>query len=341
MLLNERYKFIDQDGEDHLPSERELKAWRLEGKTPIAVLDTMVCLNIINLVDGKSLPTPQLHKTQHLLTYFKIHDLSFDVLGSFGVMELCVNKRTFEINKEKFCQTGGKLKYALTLDPYTVVARNFQPELITNSETEIQQYHNVVGPLVTLSYCNLLKIREIARRHRKAFSAERAIEEYYEWMDKKINCICGSELQLALMIIGDKMCQEMIALDNPNTAKAKIINTILGTAWDLYHHRTICTYSNAIAIEGVRYKTLFVTEDANLSALLKGVKLESVEKDGDHIKTTKHSTEREYKNLGDLFLNKLQERSIRRCLEKLFYGDKGTDMDLINQEIKNLEELIL
>jgi hypothetical protein len=104
--------------------------------------------------------------------------------------------------------------------------------------------------------------------------------------------------------------------------------------------RGIFIISNSIAIERVQYKTFFVTEDANLSALLKGMKLEEVEKVGDHIKTTMHSTETEYKNLGDAFLKKLQERSIRRRLERLFYGDKGTDMDLINQEIENLEESI-
>jgi hypothetical protein len=342
MLSSERYQFLDQDGQDHLPSESELKAVRADGKIPIAILDAMVCMNIVSLVDGKVLKEPQLQRTQNLLTYFKIHDRSIDVLGSFGLMELCTNKKSLEINKTKFYEMGGKLFYALSLDPQSVIDRNFKiGGSFPVSENEIERYDSV-KPLLTLSYCNLLKIREIAKKHRTEALAEKAIQEYYDWMDTQVDCIAQIELQLALLIIGGNACQPMIALDNPNSAKDKIVHTILGTVWDLFHHRIIGTYSNSMVINGMAHKTLFVTEDKNLSILWNGIKLEQVIMENNHITNSLHSSERRYKNINENFLRQLESRGIQRRLSQMFQtrGDRS-DLNFIEQEIIKLEDCIV
>jgi hypothetical protein len=339
MLSSERYQFLDQDGSDHLPTENELNTIKANGKIPIAILDAMVCMNIVSLIDGKLSKETQLSKTQNLLTYFRIHRI--DVLGSFGIMELCTNKKSLKVDRTKFYQMGGKIEYAYTLDPESVVGMNFRiGGSVPIPDNEIEQYESI-KPLLTLSYCNLLKIREIAQGNRKRAFAEKAIQEYYDWMDNQINCISAAEFQLALLIFGNNTCQPMIALDKPNSDKDEIIKDILGTVWDLFHYRSISTYSNSMEINGAMHKTFFVTEDEDLSTLLNGLKLEQVIKENDHITNSLHSSQRQYKNLNEDFLRRLEVRGIQRRVNQIFQtrGNRA-DMNFIDQEIVKLEDSI-
>jgi hypothetical protein len=324
------YNCIDEKGVREFPTQEEINSIKGKNITPILILDSCVCFDIIKFVESKSkLQSKEQNLVENFLVFQKLVDI--DILGSFGILELSLGGKQFKYDSQKFLDFGNKFLTGLELNIDQILSNK---PIIPRSETaEFEEHHSTIYPLLQASYASLLKLRLLAMEGTSKKNSFQLLEKYISWLKNELDCIMGLELDLAANIFGgNDSFRPMLALKKD----VNIPRVLWGTAWDFCHHRLVCQFSNIYEINGIKHKTYFITKDNILSLLMKETSLEVVLKSGTESLRTFLSSSSNIKH----FIGK-EEKIVKLykdlMIERIPNGrNKNSNRD-VNQLIEELE----
>ena len=262
------FHYLSDLGETHLPTEAEIAHIRVDkNERFLLILDSSVCLDIINLIKHKKNANVDKQKVFTLIEYVQKNKVEQTPI--FALTELCYDRKTFNISDGKLWDMKNKLDFAFKY-PIKLLKR-FQFDYETNYHIyhEPKLLRKSIEPFaenLNLYYAGLLKIRELAKNGLKKEFSERNIESFIEWMSTELNTMLGLEFSLALEIFGgNSNLRSMIKL---GSAKDKAIKGLWGTAWDLFHARVSCNRPQLADMVGEKVQPIFVTKDNGLFELM-------------------------------------------------------------------------
>lgn len=303
------YNFFDFLKSEELPSIYEVLGHLVQGITPVLVLDSCICLDIINYIDGKKTDNNTAKKVINLFEY--AGNSKIDILGSFGVLELSHNRNNYSINVNKFSDFGNKIEFAIHLPIQKLKARDFSSFV----KKEITSKEDIfpLAPILNNTYCSLLKIRELRNNNPKKTNATSNFLDFLRWLETDLDIILSTEIELAKLIFaGENNFLPMIGLKSDKTLAKR---QLWGTAWDIMHYRINTQYSSTIPLNGIQNKPYFVTNDKNLIKLSKRLTNKAVVKSGNEIHGAFVYSEFEfpcYEKDWDMINLKMNELNIRR-----------------------------
>lgn len=269
----ENYCYVDQHGDRTLPSKHEISEIRNNGLTPLLILDSNICLDIIKLVSHKTNARIDKKRLFNLLEY--VQKTKIEITPLTGLIELCYNTSSFQINEEKFWDMNNKIDFVKSF-PIKFLkkcdfdyAKNYRlhdtPKLQKN---DIESFK----PMLNTSYACLLKIRDISLNGMKINQAESNTMEFLEWCERDLGIIMGLEIQLALKFFSTPNdFRKMLWIDGN---KDEIKKKLWGTSWDIFHSRISCNSINFSKMIKERRHTIFATNDTALHKLLATMNLE-------------------------------------------------------------------
>lgn len=308
----------------------------LEKKT-FLVLDSSVCLDIVNIVNKRDINKDSKRKAFELIEYSqKKSMLPFEI---FALLELTLDKITYKLNTEKFFDLSNKLKFAFQF-PLNRLKKNdfnFSTDSYQSENPTINNNLSAFVEQILVHYSALLKIREIACRGLCRQKAKKNIIEFIDWMDSELGLILGIEYQLAFQIFGGNNDFNPMIKENSN--KERAIKALWGTAWDLLHARISRNSKQLSKIVSKDINSIFITNDKRLYELLSPQIEFASEFDRSKISIT-DGNENFPPHFDDDFVKKLNEKMIKiieeRTLNKVIYPDN----DLIKKLIIDMENNI-
>lgn len=326
-----QYKFFDALKSTELPSLSEVINFKLNGITPVLVLDSCVCLDIINYIDNKSINETSLQKIINLFTYRE--NSMIDVLWSFGVLELSHNRKNYCIDAIKFSDFLNKIEFAMSLSLENIINKNFTG--FVNEKKESKENIFPILPMLNSTYCCLLKIREIKIANPKKIYATKNFLKFMEWMENELNIISSTEIELAKLIF----CGHNNFLTMIGMKKDKVLakRQLWGSAWDILHYRINIQYLSTVPLDGIQNQPYFITNDGNLIMLSSKQTNVAVTKHGKSIHRIFVSSEFEsscFKKDSELLMLKMQALHKRRQSK---ITEKLNSKEDILLMIKNLE----
>jgi len=242
------------------------KAYPNFQKKAFLVLDSSICLDIVNIVNKKNIQKESKRKAFELIDYSQ--KKSMPPLGIFALLELSLDKTTYKVNTDKLLDLNNKLNFAFQFPLNRIrknefnFSRNFnqlEKPIIHNNGSEIVEQ-------ILVHYSALLKIREIARNGLGKQRAKKNLIEFIDWMEFELDLILGIEYQLAFQIFGGNSIFNAMIKENSTGEKA--LKTLWGTAWDLFHARVSRNSDQLSQIVNEEVNSIFVTNDHRLYELL-------------------------------------------------------------------------
>lgn len=304
-------------------------------KNTFLVLDSSVCLDIINVVNKRKINKDSKRKVFELIKYSQKKSMRpFEI---FALLELSLNKETYKINTEKFLDFSNKLKFAFQFQLERLKKNDF--DFSNNFYQPQNQNINENGSLfveqILVHYSALLKIREIAHNGLGKQKAKKNMTEFIDWMDSELGLILGIEYQLAFQIFGGNNSFNAMIKENSNREKA--LKTLWGTAWDLFHARVSRNSKQLSKIVGEDVNSIFITNDKRLYELLSPQIEFATEYDRSKISIT-DGKENYPPNFDDNFVRELNQRFLnifeKRDLQKAEYPND----DFVKKIILDLEK---
>lgn len=254
MLSQERYFYLDLQGECAPPTALEAAQLRAQGVIPAFLLDANVCHDLMRIGDGK-VALADAPRAHHLLADAELAGV--DVLAAPGVGELCLDNASFDLDLDCFGARGAAVMRALHLDlaqvqaPSSPSRRPIQTDLVRDSALAFE-------PLFYLFYAHLLKIRLVARRGLAAAHAYDNLAEYLQWANDELKNVSGLPMQVALAVFGgESRVYPLLRLQKQNVDE---IGATRGAAWDLVHVM-FSQHGSVSPVDGQRHKMIFVTSD--------------------------------------------------------------------------------
>lgn len=262
----DEYYFISDVGETSLPSKDELTTFSENGENVLLVLDSCVCLDIVNMISKKHENKIDNSKILNLIEYAQENNIN--QLPIYALIELCYNRNTFEIQAEKLFDFLNKIDFAF-LQPVEQIKKydyNFDLSNFSAPNINNQILYTLIDERVNIFYAGLLKICEISQKGLRNNLAEKNILEFLDWMVNDLDIILGIEYSLALSIFGgDSNFRTMLKL---GTSKDKILKATWATAWDLFHAKVSCNRKQMSFLVNEKVYPIFVTKDKNLFELI-------------------------------------------------------------------------
>lgn len=302
------------------------------------VLDSSVCLDIINVIRWKKSSHAEKAKIFNLIEHAQKNEIDWTPI--FALLESCYDRKTLAIQEEKLLDFKERIDFAFQFP--SKLLKKFSYDFETNyyvlnrPKLENKSIEILVNEQLNLHYVALLKICEIAQSGLKRELAEKNIENFIDWMVSDLNIFLGIEYALALRIFGgDSKFLSMVKL---GSSKEKILKAAWGTAWDLFHVRVSCNRIQLSAMMERKVYPIFVTKDVSLFKLLspqveyyskyKSTKLSVVSKD-------------EYPpNYSDLFMETLNKKILEIGLDRI-EKEGSINVERLTILIKQLEEKLV
>ena len=307
-------------------------------KKTFLVLDSSVCLDIINIVNKKSINKESRRKAFELIRYSQKKSMPpFEVLA---LLELSSDKSTYKLNAEKFFDFGDKLKFAFQF-PLEILKKNDFNFSINFHSPKTRSINNNANPFVEqllVHYCALLKIREIARKGLNKEKSKENIIEFFDWMNSELGLILGLEYQLAFQIFGGNNNFNTMIKENSN--KEKAIKALWGTAWDLLHARVSRNSKQLAGIVSEDINSIFVTNDKKLFELLAPQIEFATQFDRSKISLTS-GNENYPPHFDNEFVKSLNEKIIEIYKHRILNSVIYPDIDKVTHLITNLEKNML
>ena len=306
-------------------------------KKTFLVLDSSVCLDIVNIVNKRDINKDSKRKVFELIDYSqKKSMLPFEI---FALLELSLDKITYKLNTDKFFDLSNKLKFAfqfplkrLKKNDFNFATNFYQPESPT-----IKDNASVIVEQILVHYSALLKIREIASKGLGKQKAKKNIIEFIDWMKFELGIILGLEYQLAFQIFGGNTNFNTMIKENSN--KEKALKTLWGTAWDLLHARVSRNSKQLSQIVSEDINSIFITNDKRLYELLSPQVEFATEFDRSKISIT-DGKENYPPHFDDEFIGEINEKFINiykeRVLKKVIYPDNNLIKNMIIDMEKNV-----
>ncbi len=308
----------------------------LEKKT-VLVLDSSICLDIVNIVSKRNINKESRRKAFELIKYSqKKSTPPFEI---FALLELCVDKSSHKLNTDKFFDLYNKLKFAFQIPVERFRKNDF--DYVTNfkppDKRKVREDFTPIVEQILVHYCALLKIREIASKGLGKQKSQKNILEFLDWMNSELNLILGLEYQLAIQIFGGNSgFNTMIKI---NSTKENILKAIWGTAWDLFHARVSRNSMQLSEMINEDINSIFITNDKRLYELIVPQIEFATEFDRSKISITS-GVENYPPHLDHEFMNKLNlmimEISEKRVSNKVVYPTDDYIKRLINDMEKNV-----
>lgn len=232
------------------------------------VLDSSVCLDIINLINEKKASGSDKEKIFNLIEYAQKNKIN--QISLFALLESCYNRETLEIQTGKLIEFKDKIDFAFQYP----VARlkkfdysfNFDYTNLKTPQSNNKLLKILIEERLNLTYAALLKICEIAKNGLSTNFAEKNITAFINWMENDLDIILGIEYTLALQIFGgNSKYRTMIKL---GAKKDRILKAAWGTAWDLFHAKMSCNKEQLSQLVNHKVYPIFVTKDAGLFELI-------------------------------------------------------------------------
>lgn len=233
-------------------------------KKTLLVLDSSVCLDIINVVNKKPITKISKRKVFELIKYSQ--KKSMPIFEIFALLELSINKRTHQLDEKKFFDFSKKIKFAFGIHLKDLKKNNFNFSIKSNTDIEIHNNFTAFVEQISVYYCALLKIREIASKGLGKQRAKKNIFELLDWMELKLGIILGLEYQLAFQIFGGNTGFNSMIKENSN--KERTLRALWGSAWDLFHARVSRNSRQLSEIVSENVNSIFITNDKKLHELL-------------------------------------------------------------------------
>lgn len=260
--MRSQYHYLNELGElDGFKKNNLL----LEKKT-FLVLDSSVCLDIINIINKKNINKESKRKAFELIKYSKKKGISTFVI--LALLELSLDKSTYNLNTDKFIDLNNKLKFAFNfpLERLKKNDFNFLTNFYQSEKPTINQNASSIVEQILVHYSALLKIREIACRGLSKQKSKKNIVEFIDWMYSELNLILGLEYQLAFQIFGGNNSFNTMIKENSN--KENALKALWGTAWDFLHARVSRNSKQLSKIVNEDVNSIFITNDKRLYELL-------------------------------------------------------------------------
>lgn len=265
------YFFISENGKIKLENWPDIDVDNNDAEESLLlVLDSSICMDIVNLVNKKESCRADKVKIFNLIAYAQINKINHFAL--YALLELSYDRETLKINEEKFFDYKNKLDYAFGYPIERL--KNFDYDFIKDYEDFVNpdlRPKNIIAALkadhMLRSYAGLLKICEISENGLGAEKAEKNIEAFIEWMIDDLGVILGFDYVLALQIFGgNTQYGRMLKLGSKD--KDKVLKTLSGTAWDLFHAKMSCNRNQLSKIVDKKAYPIFVTNDTLLFELI-------------------------------------------------------------------------
>lgn len=200
-------------------------------KKTFLVLDSSVCLDIVNIVNKKDINKDSKRKVFELIEYSQKKSMQpFEI---FALLELSLDKITYKLNTYKFLDIGNKLKFAFQF-PLEKLRKNdfdFSTNFFQANKPNLNNDASAFIEQILVHYSALLKIREIASKGLGKQKAKENIIEFIDWMNIELGLILGLEYQLAFQIFGGN--NSFNAMIKEDSSKEKALKTLWGSSWDL------------------------------------------------------------------------------------------------------------
>lgn len=332
------YLFFDFLNGVELPSALDVQISLLNGVTPVLVLDSCVCFDIINYLDGKSVKADKIDKIINLFRYAEKSKI--DILGSFGALELSFNKKSLSVDRQKFSDFGNKLEYFMHLPVKSIINKDFYK--FKHKDLMLSKQMDGFLDMLLRSYCVLLKIRVLKLNKPGKINAVNNYLDLLDWMENDMDLIMVSEAELGkLVFAGDNFMLKMLGMKKD---KRQAKRELWGTAWDLFHYRINTQYAPTVEMNGILNKPFFVTEDERLVKLSTQMKNRAVVKLGSQslhgaFVYTEFNDEC-YKKDWDLIRAKLSEISFRRASRGVERGIGDKDLKKMIRYLEEVNQLV-
>lgn len=255
----------------------------------------------------------------------------------FALLELSLNKLTYEIDTDKFLELSNKLRFAFQF-PIERLKKNdfnFSTNFYQPDKPDIKNDASVLVEQILVHYCALLKIREIAQKGLGKKRAKKNIIEFIEWMNSELGLILGLEYQLALQIFGGNSNFNTMIKESSN--KEKALKALWGSSWDLFHARVSRNSQQLSEIVNEDVNSIFITNDKRLYELLSPQVEFATEFDRSRIILT-DGQENYPPHFSDEFIEKLNEKLLNIYKKRAFAKVEYPNNDLIKKLISNMEK---
>lgn len=265
----ENFYFVSDYGKRALPSKTEItQILENNDEKILLVLDSSICMDIVNLVKHKKSAHCDKNKIYNLIDFVQKNKVEHFTL--FALLELCYDRNTLELQSEKYFDFKNMIDYAFQypLKKFKKYEYNFLTDCIFfgNPEFKSDAIKILISERINLYYAALLKICEIGQKGLSASRAEKSIQEFIDWMEIDLNVILGLEYSLALEIFGGNT--KLISMIKLGATKEKILKSIWGTAWDLFHGRMSCNKEQISILLDKKVYPIFATKDSYLFDLI-------------------------------------------------------------------------
>lgn len=232
----------------------------------LLVLDSSVCLDIVNVVNKKQINKDSKRKVFELIEYSQKKSMQpFEYLA---LLELSLDKVTYKLDTDKFQDIKNKVSFAFQLPLERLKKNNFDysTDHFPANKPHLNNDASAFAEQILLHYSALLKIREIACKGLGKQKAKENIIEFLDWMDIELGIILGLEYQLAFQIFGGNNSFNTMIKENSN--KERVLKTLWGSSWDLLHARVGRNYQQLSEIVNEDINSIFITNDKRLFELL-------------------------------------------------------------------------
>jgi hypothetical protein len=336
MKYLERYYTLYEKGETTFPSQLDIQEFEKHGIQPMLLLDSSICLDSVIFADYKRKAKVDKTKLINYLEY--VHKTPIEIISFLGILELCHNQQTMEIDIDRFRDFKNRINFLEQL-PLKIINScqfDFQRDYkILNKLNFETNSIDTFKPLLLNTYCCLLKIRELSLNGLGKEKAKKNIENYIDWTANDLGRMMGIEQQLAMNVFGgtDEF-RAMIALDG-NKQKTK--KMLWATSWDIFHFRISCNNIKISKYLGKNIHSIFVTKDFNLYKLISQLNLTAIFDDSNEgITTSIIMASYEYKHFEPSYVDTLNNKIINLLSERVSLK-KGFDEIKLNSLIKDLE----
>lgn len=324
------FNFISDFGKIKLPSQSELDKYSKEGENIILVLDSCVCLDIVNFIKWKDKSKFDKSKIFELIEYAQKHKIKH-----FSLYAL-VDRETVELQSEKFIDFKNKIAFAFQI-PIKKLKKfdfNFDDYIFNNYSMANNPILNLlIDERVNIFYAGLLKICEISQKGLKVELAEKNVEEFVNWMEHELDVILGYEYTLALSIFGgNSNFRSMLKI---GSTKERMLKAAWASAWDLFHAKVSCHRGQLSEIVSQNVYPIFVTNDYNLATLISPEVSSYIRYEHTRLSFVDGEV---YSGYSEDFFERLNKRFIELNLNRIKKNTNRTlDTENIKKVIKKLE----
>lgn len=260
MINTDRFNFMSLDGDELIPTSEYVQIKAEAGTVVCILFDSNICLDLISFIENRNnVNNIKRNKIQHLLTV--IQEAKCDVLFSYPIFELCMNKADLTIDMLKAKSFADKIWEAIHLNITDIYSSDYSIKNIKYPFNDISGNITFFKPMLNAFYVAFLKIILIAKQGISKKRAYINISTYAKFLNEELDLFSTLLLQPAFAIFGGNSKErKFLGIDKSNVDFTRIAWGAALDAW-LYFMGQIGELGKYTSN---KQKISFVTDDAAL-----------------------------------------------------------------------------